>query len=58
MACRQPEIIVAVAVTFAAATIILGLRVVARRLRKVKLWLDDWLAVLAWVCCRLFGRAP
>lgn len=49
MANRQPEIIVAVTVTFGAATIILALRVVARKLRKVTLWLDDWLAVLAWV---------
>ena len=49
MESRQPEIYVAVTVTLIASTTALILRLVARRWKKLALWFDDYLAIIAWV---------
>jgi hypothetical protein len=46
---RQPDIIAAVAVCLSAAVISVILRLVARRLLKIRLQLDDWLILIALV---------
>jgi len=46
---RQTNAYVCLSITFAAATITISLRLIARRLTKVSLWLDDYLAVLAYL---------
>ncbi|KAK8120876.1 hypothetical protein PG999_004996 [Apiospora kogelbergensis] len=50
MESRQPEIYVAVTVTLIASTTALILRLVARRWKKLALWFDDYLAIIAWGC--------
>jgi hypothetical protein len=46
---RQTHAYACLAITFAAATITIILRLIARRLTKVSLWLDDYLAIAAYV---------
>ncbi|KAK5991553.1 hypothetical protein PT974_09837 [Cladobotryum mycophilum] len=53
---RSHEIIAATATTWGLAVLLVGLRVVSRRIRGLKLWLDDWLimASLVWSCAQTF----
>lgn len=46
---RQTSAWVCLAITFAAATITITLRLVARRITKVSLWLDDYVAIMAYL---------
>ncbi|KAK8069891.1 hypothetical protein PG994_006507 [Apiospora phragmitis] len=48
MESRQPEIYGAVIITLIAATSALVLRLIARRMKKLALWFDDYLAIVAW----------
>ncbi|KAF4445629.1 integral membrane protein [Fusarium austroafricanum] len=47
---RIPEIVAALATTWAIATICVPLRFFARRLKGYPLWIDDWLALFSLVC--------
>lgn len=49
MESRQPEVYGAVTITLVAATAALVLRIIARRMKKLALWFDDYLAMVAWV---------
>lgn len=46
---RQPDIIVAVTICLTAAVLSVGLRLVARRILRTPLQLDDWLILVALV---------
>ncbi|KAK8115766.1 hypothetical protein PG984_012268 [Apiospora sp. TS-2023a] len=48
MESRQPEVYGAVTITLVAATTALVLRIIARRMKKMALWFDDYLAMVAW----------
>ncbi|KAK8045450.1 hypothetical protein PG993_005474 [Apiospora rasikravindrae] len=48
MASRQPEIYGAVTITLIASTSALILRLIARRMKRLTLWFDDYLAIVAW----------
>ncbi|KAK6845920.1 hypothetical protein PG987_001108 [Apiospora arundinis] len=48
MESRQAEIYGAVTITFIASTSALVLRLIARRSKKLTLWYDDYLAIVAW----------
>ncbi|KAK7991458.1 hypothetical protein PG988_000252 [Apiospora saccharicola] len=48
MESRQPEVYGAVTITLVAATTALVLRIIARRMKKLALWFDDYLAMVAW----------
>ncbi|KAM5528463.1 hypothetical protein FOXYSP1_18944 [Fusarium oxysporum f. sp. phaseoli] len=47
---RVPEIVAALATTWAIATICVPLRFFARRLKGYPLWIDDWLALFSLAC--------
>ena len=49
MAGLQVNVYVAISVTWTAATTALLLRLKARRMTRMKLWFDDYLACVAWV---------
>lgn len=51
---RGPSLLAGSSVVFVLATIAVILRLWARRLKRVKLGLDDWLVLAAWV--RLTAR--
>lgn len=55
MAQLDLELMVSIFVTFAMATASIVLRIVCRRMINVKLWYDDWLALLSYVSLRLRG---
>lgn len=55
MATLLPGLYASLFVTFVPATIVLGLRFYARKLKNIPFWWDDYLAILAWVCS-LNGR--
>ncbi|EHK21962.1 uncharacterized protein TRIVIDRAFT_53608 [Trichoderma virens Gv29-8] len=42
---RGPEVLAATTITWALAVIATGLRVLSRKLKRNRLWLDDWLAI-------------
>lgn len=46
---RQINAYACLIITFSAATITLVLRLIARKITKVSLWIDDYLAMLAWL---------
>jgi hypothetical protein len=46
---RQTNAYVCILVTFATATISIVLRLIARRLTRISLWLDDYLAIIAFL---------
>ncbi|KAK7943608.1 uncharacterized protein PG986_012721 [Apiospora aurea] len=48
MESRQPEIYGAVTITLIASTSALALRLIARRMKRIALWYDDYLAITAW----------
>ncbi|KAI1851323.1 hypothetical protein JX266_003398 [Neoarthrinium moseri] len=48
MESQQPNLFAVVAITMAAATLTLVLRLIARRMTKVPLWWDDYLCILAY----------
>ncbi|KAK8085399.1 hypothetical protein PG997_006670 [Apiospora hydei] len=48
MESRQPEIYGAVTITLIASTSALVLRLIARRMKRIALWFDDYLAITAW----------
>lgn len=50
MAQFDPNIVVSVFVTMVVAALALTGRLVARRMTKVVLWLDDYFAISAFVC--------
>ncbi|KAM0082180.1 hypothetical protein ACKRZS_005677 [Fusarium odoratissimum] len=47
MAGLQPDIYAAISITWAAASLALGLRLKARRMTKMNLWFDDYFAIIA-----------
>ncbi|KAF2649777.1 hypothetical protein K491DRAFT_610129 [Lophiostoma macrostomum CBS 122681] len=51
---RQLNGYVCVFITFSAAATALTLRLIARRLMKLQLWYDDWLAVIAAICAAVW----
>lgn len=51
---RQLNAYLCLSITFAAATLTLLLRLVARRVTKVSLWFDDYLALLAYLCASVW----
>ncbi|KIL93007.1 hypothetical protein FAVG1_04188 [Fusarium avenaceum] len=52
---KQPDLWISEFVTFAAATVFIGLRLLSRRLTRIEFWWDDWFAIgcyavaIAWV---------
>ena len=46
---QRSSLYAALFITYGFATIAVVLRFVARRLRHLSLWYDDWLCVVAWV---------
>lgn len=52
---RQLHTYICIFVTFAAATISLVLRLIARRLTKISLWFDDYLSILAFLCAGVWS---
>ncbi|KAL7947870.1 hypothetical protein V8C42DRAFT_267784 [Trichoderma barbatum] len=54
---RKTAIMVTSIITWVLAVIAVGLRVVSRRMKKVNLWIDDWLIIAALVpsCAHVFG---
>ncbi|KAL7961750.1 hypothetical protein V8C34DRAFT_272282 [Trichoderma compactum] len=54
---RRASIIVTSIVTWILAVIVVGLRILARRMKNVSLWIDDWLIIAALVpsCAHVFG---
>ncbi|GJN84542.1 hypothetical protein PLIIFM63780_008099 [Purpureocillium lilacinum] len=54
---RRPDIIATSAVTLALAMLAVALRIVSRRIKRVPLWIDDWLIIASLVpVSRGFGR--
>lgn len=49
---RQIDLWTSEFITFAAATIFIGLRLLSRRLTRIEFWWDDWFALCCYV--RLF----
>lgn len=49
MQTRQPELFVALSITWSFATLTLVLRLLCRRITKNRLWLDDYFAIIAYV---------
>lgn len=49
MQTRQPELFVALSITWSFATLTLVLRLLCRRLTKNRLWWDDSFAIIAYV---------
>ncbi|KAF2677641.1 hypothetical protein K458DRAFT_491699 [Lentithecium fluviatile CBS 122367] len=47
---RQADLYAAVSITYAGALAAVGLRFWSRKIKGAKLWIDDWLIVLAQVC--------
>lgn len=46
-------------VTWCLAVLVVGLRIVSRRLKNIDLWIDDWLIIAALVrniCMRVYGK--
>ncbi|UKZ72390.1 hypothetical protein TrVFT333_000019 [Trichoderma virens FT-333] len=56
---RGPEVLAATTITWALAVIATGLRVLSRKLKRNRLWLDDWLAIasLIWAGAHTFTIA-
>ncbi|KAF2472427.1 uncharacterized protein BDR25DRAFT_366447 [Lindgomyces ingoldianus] len=52
---RQLNAYVCLFVTFTAATICLALRLIARRITKLRLWFDDYLAIIAFICAGVWS---
>ena len=50
----RPSLYSAAFITYVLATVAVILRFVARRLRHLKLWYDDWLCLVAWLCVTAF----
>lgn len=50
---RQQSLWLTELVPFAVATVFIILRITSRRLKKVKLWFDDYFAICTYVCCHL-----
>lgn len=46
---KQQSILVAELVPFAIATVFISLRIFSRRLKRAKLWLDDYFAICTYV---------
>ncbi|ORY17503.1 hypothetical protein BCR34DRAFT_439635, partial [Clohesyomyces aquaticus] len=44
---RQVNLYICLSITFAAATLVLVLRLIERRITKLHIWYDDWLAIFA-----------
>ncbi|KAK8023472.1 hypothetical protein PG991_006711, partial [Apiospora marii] len=57
MESRQPEVYAAVTITLVAATAALVLRIIARKMKKLALWFDDYLVVFAWVAALAYDIA-
>lgn len=51
---RQLNAYICTIITFSAAGIALVLRLVARRLTKLRLWHDDYLAIVAFACAAVW----
>ncbi|KAL3959678.1 hypothetical protein ACCO45_004795 [Purpureocillium lilacinum] len=47
---RRPDIIATSAVTLALAMLAVALRIVSRRIKRVPLWIDDWLIIASLPC--------
>lgn len=54
---KQVEIQAAVFITFAIATIVMGLRLLSRRLKRIPLSWDDYFAICCYVCLFFFTRS-
>ncbi|KAL6830242.1 hypothetical protein V8C40DRAFT_181156 [Trichoderma camerunense] len=54
---RRASIMVTSIVTWILAVIVVGLRVLSRRMKNISLWIDDWLIIAALVpsCAHVFG---
>lgn len=46
---RRASIMVTSIVTWCMAVLVVGLRIVSRRLKNIDLWIDDWLIIAALV---------
>lgn len=53
-ASRRVNGYVCLIVTFTAATLTVILRLVARRVTKVRLWYDDYIAIVAFLCAAVW----
>jgi hypothetical protein len=47
---KQPDLWISEFVTFSAATVFIGLRLLSRRLTRIEFWWDDWFAIGCYVC--------
>jgi hypothetical protein len=54
----QPNLYAAVIITPILAIIAVALRFLARRLVHASIWLDDWLTLVALVCCSPPKKSP
>ncbi|QYS93196.1 Epl1/Sm1 [Trichoderma simmonsii] len=54
---RRASIMVTSIVTWILAVIVVGLRILSRRMKNISLWIDDWLIIAALVpsCAHVFG---
>ncbi|GFP53034.1 satratoxin biosynthesis SC1 cluster protein 4 [Trichoderma asperellum] len=54
---RRASIMVTSIVTWCLAVLVVGLRIVSRRLKNIDLWIDDWLIIAALIpsCAHVFG---
>lgn len=51
---KQIDLWISEFVTFGAATVFIGLRLLSRRLTRVEFWWDDWFAIGCYVSLRLY----
>ncbi|KAL7788706.1 hypothetical protein V8C37DRAFT_418302 [Trichoderma ceciliae] len=54
---RRSTIMVTSIVTWAMAVLVVGLRIVSRRVKNINLWIDDWLIIASLIpsCAHVFG---